>query len=101
MKKKFIQKSDLEDILGHLSERALKNADKVDLEICFHKFNGEQIMVIGLTDMEFNRLSKEDYTIIDDLCDDMVVSEEIFDRGLEALDEREREKTRQNEESNN
>lgn len=101
MKKKFIQKSDLEDILGHLSERALKNADKVDLEIRFHKFNGEQIMVVDLVDMELNRLSKENYTIIDDLCDDMVVSEEIFDRGLEALAEREREKTRQNEESNN
>lgn len=83
MEKKFILKSQLEEIVGHLMEKTLINCDKIYLDISVSHVYNE--MVLDVTVMEaktYESIVKERYTIVPDVEDEIDVEDDTIGLAL-------------------
>lgn len=82
MKKKFIQKDDLGDILESIAEKAIEISKDFDTEIVFRKLGDDVVMDVivksARASRAFETMAKQTYDIIDNLCDDMDVLHETI-----------------------
>lgn len=86
MEKKFIQKSDLGEIMECLAERAVKNADKVSLEICVEKLVDDVELVVKVRDKNtWDTAVVNRYVIIERIHDDLDISEDTFDAAFDVI----------------
>ena len=99
MEKKFIKESDLGEILEYLAEKALKNVEKVELEITFGDYLNDQTMNLRLREKKsWDTLVRQSYTIIRDTQDEYEVSEDVFDKGFEEMERKAAQKKAEEEE---
>lgn len=82
MKKKFIQKDDLGDILESIAEKAIEISKDFDTEIVFRKLGDDVVMDVivksARASRAFETTAKQTYDIIDNLCNDMDVLDETI-----------------------
>lgn len=82
MKKKFIQKDDLGDILESIAEKAIEISKDFDTEIVFRKLGDDVVMDVivksARASRAFETMAEHTYDIIDKLCDDMDVLDETI-----------------------
>lgn len=82
MKKKFIQKDDLGEILESIAEKAIEISKDFDTEIVFRKLGDDVVMDVivksARASRAFETMAKQTYDIIDNLCDDMDVLDETI-----------------------
>lgn len=82
MKKKFIQKDDLGDILESIAEKAIEISKDFDTEIVFRKLEDDVVMDVivksARASRAFETMAEQTYDIIDNLCDDMDVLDETI-----------------------
>ena len=99
MEKKFIKESDLGEILEYLAEKALKNVEKVELEITFGDFLNELTMNVRLREKQTREtLVRQSYTIIKNVQDEYGISEDIFDKGFKEMERKAAQKKAEEEE---
>lgn len=80
MKKRFIQKSDLGEIMETLTETAMKYAGKMDLTMRVHSWIDDNVLSVRVTDNAQRILKDMDYVIVDELDTwDMIVDDTISD----------------------
>lgn len=71
MEKKFIQKCNLGEILEALAESALRNIDKVNVEISFQEVCKSKMLAVTVRDVnDFSRLSCGEYIIVENDMDE-------------------------------
>ena len=88
MEKNYIQKADVADIMEHLAERAMKNLDKVSLEMSIKQWCGEITLEVVIRSRHtYKTLTSKTYIIIDSLKDDLDISDEVMDAGLAKWEE--------------
>lgn len=96
MEKKFIQKCNLGEILEALAESALRNIDKVNVEISFQSMCKSKALIVTVRDAEdFSRLSCGEYMIVENDMDEGDILDETVSEALAKRAEL------QNEEINN
>lgn len=82
MKKKFIQKNDLGDILESIAEKAIEISKDFDTEIVFRKLGDDVVMDVivksARASRAFETMAEQTYDIIDNLSDDMDVIDETI-----------------------
>ena len=83
MKKKFIQKDDLGDILESIAEKAIEISKDFDTEIVFRKLLVDDVVMDVIVrsaraSRAFETMAEQTYDIIDNLCDDMDVLDETI-----------------------
>lgn len=99
MEKKFIKESDLGEILEYLAEKALKNVEKVVLEITFGDFLNELTMDVRLREKKtWDTLVRQSYTIIKDVQDEYAIYDDIFDKGFKEMERKAAQKKAEEEE---
>lgn len=108
MKKKFIQKSDLGEIMETLAERAMAHGEKIDLSMSISGFLGESTLTVSMRDARsFKLLKKQTYIIIDeletwdDILDDTIGDAVILWEREQANVQAEAEQNNNDETSNN
>lgn len=73
--------------MEYLAERALKNVEKVELEITFGDFLNELTMNVRLREKKtWETLVRQSYTIIKDVQDEYGISDDIFDKGFKEME---------------
>ena len=88
MEKNYIQKSDVTSIMEYLAERAMKNLDKVSLEMEIRQWSGDTTLEIVIRSRHtYKTLTSKTYIIIDSLKDDLDISDEVMDAGLAKWEE--------------
>lgn len=91
MKKKFIQKSDLGDILEEVAEKACDIAKDCETVITFRDLGGDMVMDIEVKSARasrgFETFATQTYDIIDDLCDDMDVLDDTITAAKAKIEE--------------
>lgn len=96
MEKKFIQKCNLGEILEALAESALRNIDKVNVEISFQSMCKSKALIVTVRDAEdFSWLSCGEYVIVENDMDEGDILDETVSEALAKRAEL------QNEEINN
>lgn len=80
MKKRFIQKSDLGEIMETLTETAMRHAGKMELTMRLHSWIDDNVLSVRVTDNAQRILKNMDYVIVDELDTwDMIVDDTISD----------------------
>lgn len=88
MEKNYIQKADVADIMEHLAERAMKNLDKVSLEMSIKQWCGDITLDVVIRSRHtYKALTSKTYVIIESLKDDLDISDEVMDAGLAKWEE--------------
>lgn len=83
MEKKFIQKCNLGEILEALAESALRNIDKVNVEISFQEVCKSKMLVVVVRDAnDFSRLSCGEYVIVENDMDEGDILDETVSDAL-------------------
>lgn len=69
-----------------LAERAVKNADKVSLEICVQKIVDDVELVVKVSDKDtWDTAVVNRYVIIERIHDDLDISEDTFDAAFDVI----------------
>lgn len=85
--------------MEYLAEKALKNVEKVELEITFGDFLNDQTMNLRLREKKsWETLVKQSYTIIKDVQDEYGISDDIFDKGFKEMERKAAQKKAEEEE---
>ena len=88
MEKKFIQKCNLGDILEALAESALRNIDKVNVEISFQEVCNSKMLVVVVRDVnDFSKLSCGEYVIVENNMDEGDILDETVSDALAKREE--------------
>ena len=88
MEKKFIQKCNLSEILEALAESALRNIDKVNVEISFQEVCKSKMLVVVVRDVnDFSRLSCGEYVIVENDMDEGDILDETVSEALAKREE--------------
>lgn len=89
MEKKFILKSQLEEIVGHLMEKTLINCDKIYLDISVSKVYKEMVLDVTVREAKtYESIEKERYTIVPDVEDEIDVEDDTIGLALAKADGR-------------
>lgn len=85
--------------MEYLAEKALKNVEKVELEITFGDFLNELTMNVRLREKQtWETLVRQSYTIIKDVQDEYGISDDIFDKGFKEMERKAAQKKAEEEE---
>ena len=88
MEKKFVYKCNLGEILEALAESALRNIDKVNVEISFQEVCKSKMLVVVVRDVnDFSRLSCGEYVIVDNNMDEGDILDETVSDALAKREE--------------
>ena len=83
MEKKFILKSQLEEIVGHLMEKTLINCDKIYLDISVSHVYNEMVLDVTVREAKtYESIVKERYTIVPDVEDEIDVEDDTIGLAL-------------------
>ena len=83
MEKKFILKSQLEEIVGHLMEKTMTNCDKICLDISVSKVYKEMVLDVTVREAKtYESIEKERYTIVPDVEDEIDVEDDTIGLAL-------------------
>ena len=75
--------------MEYLAERAVKNADKVSLEICVEKIVNDVELVVKVRDRgTWATASANRYVIVEKIYDDLDISEDTFDAAFNVIEAR-------------
>lgn len=89
MEKKFILKSQLEEIVGHLMEKTLINCDKIYLDISVSHVYKEMVLDVTVREAKtYESIVKERYTIVPDVEDEIDVEDDTIGLALAKADGR-------------
>lgn len=89
MEKKFILKSNLEDVVGHLMERTLTNCDKIYLDISVSQVYEEMRLDVTVRNANtYETIEKEKYTIVPDVVDEVDVEDDTIGLALAKIEGR-------------
>lgn len=90
MEKKFIQKCNLGEILEELAEKAIANAEVMDVDITFKEWRGERIMEVSTrSKKDYRKVNSQEFTIIDKDMDEMDVVEDTITAALALIESEE------------
>ena len=90
MEKKFIQKCNLGEILEELAEKAIANAEVMEVDITFKEWRGERIMEVSTRSKnDYRRVNSQEFTIIDKDMDEMDVVEDTITAALALMESKE------------
>lgn len=100
MEKKFIQKSDLGEIMESLAECGMKHPE---LRLCMdiETWLGEQLLKVKVYDASFNTLAAQDYVMIDGIEDEPDVLEQTVDKAVAEMQKQDAEKKEEVESTTN
>lgn len=90
MEKKFILKSQLEEIVGHLMEKGIEHADKIQIDITLRR-RGSDEMVLDVKVWDattFDTVAKNTYTIVPDVEDEFDVDDDTIGLALAKIEGR-------------
>jgi len=89
MEKKFILKSNLEDVVGHLMERTLTNCDKIYLDISVSHVYNEMVLDVTVREAKtYETIEKARYTIVPDVEDEIDVEDDTIGLALAKVEGR-------------
>lgn len=89
MEKKFILKSDLEDVVGHLMEKTLANCDKICLDISVSQVYKEMLLDVTVRNANtYETIEKAKYTIVPEVEDDIDVYDDTIGLALAKIEGR-------------
>ena len=89
MEKKFILKSNLEDVVGHLMERTLTNCDKIYLDISVSHVYNEMVLDVTVRKAKtYEIIEKARYTIVPDVEDEIDVEDDTIGLALAKVEGR-------------
>ena len=91
MKKKFIKREDLGEILETLAEGSMKHPElRVSMDI--ETWLGEQLLKVRAYDTRLNLRASQDYTIINGIEDDYDVLDQTVEKAVADMERMEAEK---------
>jgi hypothetical protein len=89
MKKNYIQKSDLGEILEALTERALKHSESIEVDMTVRQFCNEEVLEVNVRAKgRFESIASRSYVIIDDIKDSYDVGDDTVSEALARLDQK-------------
>lgn len=89
MKKKFILKSQLEEIVGHLMEKTLINCDEIYLDISISQVCEEMVLDVTVRKANtYETIEKKKYTIVPAVEDELDVDDDTIGLALARIDGR-------------
>lgn len=89
MKKNYIQKSDLGEILEELTERALKHSESIEVNMIVRQFCNEEVLDVNVKAKGgFESLASRSYVIIDDIKDSYDVGDDTVSEALARLEQK-------------
>ena len=89
MEKKFILKSQLEEIVGHLVERVMANIDKVCLDISVSQVYMDMVLDVTVREAKtYEHIEKAKYTIVPDVEDEIDVDDDTVGLALAKIEGR-------------
>lgn len=90
MKRKFIQKCNLGEIMEALAERALDHTGESEIEvsITFNEWRGEDVFAVRIRSRKtFDTIAQQEYVIIDNEADEFDVMEDTITAALVAIEQ--------------
>lgn len=92
MKKNFIKRDDLNQIVGELAERMLDHTSDIRLNITIGKdYKGNDVMTVETSGRDYRHLDTQEYEIIESVTDWMEITEEVIGRAVEIAQEKKKE----------
>ena len=89
MKKNYIQKSDLGEILEELTGRALKHSESLEVNMTVRQFCNEEILEVNVRAKGgFESLASRTYVIIDDVKDSYDVGDDTVSEAFARLEQK-------------
>jgi hypothetical protein len=89
MEKKFILKSQLEEIVDHLMERTFAHADKLQLNLVLRLRGKELALDVNVWDVNtYDTIASKQYTIVTDIEDEVDVDDDTIGLALAKIEGR-------------
>ena len=87
--KKYIKRSELGIITSEIATEAMKNADKMSVEMSIQKYSTETCLEVVMRDCNFMRVHDEKYVIVPDLLGWEEVTEDTIITAVNKIHEAE------------